>query len=114
MIFEKQTTLSQFLLYQTEDGKSKIEVRLENETVWLSQKMLSELFQVTVPTINEHIKNIFKEGELDENSVIRKYRITASDNKTYMTNFYNLDMIMSVGYRGHNSDSGQPKDFGSR
>ncbi|MDM8549627.1 virulence RhuM family protein [Desulfobacterales bacterium HSG2] len=99
MIFEKQTTSSQFLLYQTEDGKSKIEVRLENETVWLSQKMLSELFQVTVPTINEHIKNIFKEGELDENSVIRKYRITASDNKTYMTNFYNLDMIMSVGYR---------------
>ncbi len=96
---EKQTTSSEIILYQTEDGKSKIEVRLEDEAVWLSQKMLAELFQVTVPTINEHIRNIFKEVELNENSVIRKFRITASDNKNYMTNFYNLDVIMSVGYR---------------
>ncbi|QTA84530.1 virulence RhuM family protein [Desulfonema magnum] len=99
IISEKQATSSEILLYQTEDGKSKIEVRLEEETVWLSQKMLAELFQVTVPTISEHIGNIFKEGELNKNSVIRKFRITASDNKKYMTNFYNLDMIMSVGYR---------------
>ncbi len=99
IISEKQATSSEILLYQTEDGKSKIEVRLEDGTVWLSQKMLAELFQVTVPTINEHIGNIFKEGELNKNSVIRKFRITASDNKNYMTNFYNLDMVMSVGYR---------------
>lgn len=96
---EKQATSSEILLYQTEDGKSKVEVRLENEMVWLSQKMLSELFQVSVSTINEHIKHIFKEGELHEEAVIRNFRITASDNKTYLTNFYNLDMIMAIGYR---------------
>jgi hypothetical protein len=95
----KQVTSSEILLYKTEDGKNRIEVRLENETVWLSQKMLSELFQVTVPTINEHIKNIFNDMELDEKSVIRNFRITASDDKSYQTNFYNLDMIMAIGYR---------------
>jgi len=99
IISEKQVTSSEILLYQTEDGKSRIEVRLENETVWLSQKMLSELFQVTVPTINEHIKNIFKDMELNENSVIRNFRITAADGKSYQTNFYNLDMIIAIGYR---------------
>ncbi len=99
IISEKQVTSSEILLYQTEDGKSRIEVRLENETVWLSQKMLSELFQVTVPTINEHIKNIFKELELNEHSVIRNFRITAADGKSYLTNFYNLDMIIAIGYR---------------
>lgn len=98
-VLEKQATSSEILLYQTEDGKSKVEVRLENEMVWLSQKMLSELFQVSISTINEHIKNIFKEGELHEEAVIRNFRITASDNKTYLTNFYNLDMIMAIGYR---------------
>lgn len=96
---EKQATSSEILVYQSEDGKSKIEVRLENDTVWLSQKMLAELFQVNVSTINEHIKNIFKEGELEEKAVIRKFRITASDHKTYLTNFYNLKMILSIGYR---------------
>jgi len=96
---EKLATSSQILLYQTEDGHSRIEVRLENETVWLSQKLLAELFQVTVPTINEHIKNIFNERELQENSVIRKFRITAADGKSYLTNFYNLDVIIAVGYR---------------
>ena len=86
-VLEKQATSSEILLYQTEDGKSKVEVRLENEMVWLSQKMLSELFQVSISTINEHIKNIFKEGELHEEAVIRNFRITASDNKTYLTNY---------------------------
>jgi len=94
IISEKQVTSSEILLYQTEDGKSRIEVRLENETVWLSQKMLSELFQVTVPTINEHIKNIFKEFELNENSVIRNFRITAADGKSYLTNFYNRNLTV--------------------
>ena len=78
---EKSATSSQIILYQTENGSSRIEVRLENETVWLSQRLMAELFQVTVPTINEHIKNIFNEQELQENSVIRKFRITAADGK---------------------------------
>ena len=79
--------------------KNKLEVRLEKETVWLTQKQMAELFNKGIPTINEHIKNIFKEGELAENSVIRNFRITASDGKTYDTKFYNLDVIISVGYR---------------
>ena len=96
---EKWATSSHILLYKTDDGHSRIEVMLENETVWLSQKLMAELFQVTVPTINEHIKNIFNEQELQENSVIRKFRITAADGKSYLTNFYNLDVIIAVGYR---------------
>jgi hypothetical protein len=76
---EKSATSSHILLYQTEDGNNRIEVMLENETVWLSQKLMAELFQVMVPTINEHIKNIFNEQELQENSVIRKFRITAAE-----------------------------------
>ncbi len=95
----KKEPKSQLIIYKSEDGKTKIDVRFDDETVWLTQKLLAELFQVTVPTINEHIKNVFKEGELEENSVIRKFRITASDGKTYETNFYNLDLIISVGYR---------------
>jgi len=79
--------------------KNKLEVRLEAETVWLTQKQMAELFNKGIPTINEHIKNIFKEGELTENSVIRNFRITASDGKVYDTKFYNLDVIISVGYR---------------
>ncbi|HOK05015.1 MAG TPA: virulence protein RhuM/Fic/DOC family protein [Bacteroidales bacterium] len=86
------------IIYNTADGPA-IEVRLEDETVWLSQKQMAELFDKDVRTINEHIKNIFKEGELDAHSVIRNFRITASDGKNYNTNFYNLDVIISVGYR---------------
>ena len=90
---------SHIILYQTEDGQAKIQVKLEDETVWLTQKQMATLFDKGIPTINEHIKNIFKEGELKENSVIRKFRITASDAKSYKANFYNLDVIISVGYR---------------
>jgi len=89
----------ELILYQTEDGKTRIEVKLKDETVWLSQKLMSELFQKDVRTINEHIKNIFEEGELVPESVIRKFRITAVDGKTYDTAHYNLDAIISVGYR---------------
>lgn len=95
----KKETKNQIILYKTKDGKTEIEVNLENETVWLSQKQMAELFSKDVRTINEHIKNVFKEGELKQNSVIRKFRITASDGKSYETNFYNLDVIISVGYR---------------
>lgn len=90
---------SVFLFYQTEDGKTRIDVRVEGETVWLSQKLMAELFQKDVRTINEHIQNIFEEGELQQDAVIRKFRITASDGKSYETQFYNLDVIISVGYR---------------
>ena len=92
-------TDSSLLLYQTEDGQTKIEVRLQDETVWLSQAQLCELFDKDKRTISEHIQNIFKEGELFEESVIRKFRTTASDGKNYQVNYYNLDVIISVGYR---------------
>jgi len=92
-------TDSSLLLYQTEDGQTKIEVHLQDETVWLSQAQLCELFDKDKRTISEHIQNIFKEGELFEESVIRKFRTTASDGKNYQVNYYNLDVIISVGYR---------------
>jgi hypothetical protein len=91
--------LSSILIYQTEDGKTKIETRLQQETVWLTQAQLCELFQKSKATISEHIKNVFEEGELDMNSVVRNFRTTAADGKSYDTNFYNLDVIISVGYR---------------
>jgi len=90
---------SQIVIYQTENGITKLEVRLENETVWLSQKLMAELFQTTIANINIHLKNIFEEGELNSTSVIKEYLITAADGKNYKTNFYNLDAIISVGYR---------------
>jgi hypothetical protein len=92
-------TNSQILLYQTEDGKAKIEVKLRDETVWLSQAQMAELFQKDRKTIAEHIQNVFKEEELTENSVCRKFQHTAADGKKYNVNFYNLDVIISVGYR---------------
>jgi hypothetical protein len=92
-------TRSELVLYQAEDGRTRIEVRLENETVWLTQKQMADLFQKDVRTINDHILNIFDEGELAPDSVIRKYRITAADGKSYETQHYNLDVIISVGYR---------------
>jgi hypothetical protein len=87
------------LFYQTEDGQTRLQVRLENETVWLTQKAMAELFQKDVRTVNEHIQNIFAEKELQPDSVIRDYRITADDGKTYLTKHYNLDVIISLGYR---------------
>ncbi len=89
----------EFILYQTEDGRTRIQCRFENETVWLTQKLMAELFQKDVRTINEHIQNVFAEGELSPESVIRKFRITAADGKIYETQHYNLDVIISVGYR---------------
>ncbi len=88
-----------FLLYQTEDGQTKIQTRLEDETVWLTQAQLCELFQKSKSTISEHIKNIFNESELMEKAVVRNFRTTASDDKNYNINYYNLDMIISLGYR---------------
>ena len=96
---QNPTPGSEIILYQTEDGRTRLEVKLENETVWLTQKQLAELFQKDVRTINEHIQNILEEGELNENSVIRKFRITAADGKSYDTKHFNLDVIIAVGYR---------------
>lgn len=90
---------SEFVVYQTEDGQTRVEVRLEDETVWMPQKVMAELFQKDVRTISEHIRNIFEEGELQESAVIRKFRITAADGKQYEAQHYNLDVIISVGYR---------------
>jgi hypothetical protein len=90
---------SNILIYQTEDGVTKIQTRLEGETVWLTQAQMCELFQKSKATISEHLKNIFEELELDENSVVRNFRTTANDGKNYDTSFYNLDVIISVGYR---------------
>jgi hypothetical protein len=90
---------TEILLYQTEDGQSRVEVRLENETVWLTQAQMVELFQTTKQNISLHIRNIFQEGELQEVSVVKEYLTTASDGKIYNTYHYNLDVIISVGYR---------------
>lgn len=92
-------TDSQLLLYKTPDGHIKIDVRLEDETVWLTQAHLCDLFQKSKATISEHISNIFIEEELTEGSVVRNFRTTASDGKKYDTRYYNLDVIISVGYR---------------
>ena len=88
-----------FIMYITDDGQVKIEVRLEDENVWLTQKAMAELFNTTRNNITMHIKNIFEENELDENSVSKESLLTALDGKNYKTKFYNLDMIISVGYR---------------
>ncbi len=87
------------ILYQTEDGSTRIEVRLLDETVWLTQKQMSELFDKDRRTITEHIQNVFAEKELQEDSVSRKFRLTAADGKNYQVIHYNLDVIISVGYR---------------
>lgn len=95
----EQPSTGELILYQTEDGETKVEVRLKDDTVWLTQRLMAELFQKDVRTINEHIKHIFTEGELSPGSVIRNFRITATDGKQYDTSHYNLDVIISVGYR---------------
>jgi len=90
---------SRFLLYQTSDGQIRLEVRLENETVWLSQNQMAELFQTSIPNVSMHIRNVFAEGELQPGSVVKEFLTTAADGKNYQTKFYNLDVIISVGYR---------------
>lgn len=96
---EMQQNEGQILLYQTEDGKQRIEVHLQDETVWLSQKLMAELFQTTPQNINMHLKNIFSEGEIVADSVIKESLITASDGKKYRTQLYGLEAIIAVGYR---------------
>jgi hypothetical protein len=94
-----RNSTAEFLIFTTANGQDTIEVKVADETVWLTQKLIAKLFDVHVATINEHLKNIFKTHELEENSVIRKFLITASDGKNYNTNHYNLEVIISLGYR---------------
>ena len=89
----------EILIYQSEDGVTSINVKMQDETVWLTQQQLVELYQSSKANVSEHIKHIFEEGELDEESVVRKFRTTASDGKNYNVLYYNLDMIISLGYR---------------
>ncbi len=98
---------NEIIFYTSPKGNIKVEVLYEQENFWLSQKRIAELFNVDVRTINEHLKNIFKTNELDENSVIRKIRTTAGDGKNYNTNFYNLDAVIAVGYRVNSLEATQ-------
>jgi hypothetical protein len=114
MVFKPENKMSrpqepedkpQVILYLTEDGKTRVEVRFEHENVWLTQKLMAELFNTSVPNINMHLKNIFTVKELIADSVIKEFLITASDGKKYKTKMYSLEAIISVGYRV-NSDRG--------
>lgn len=96
---EHKENKSDFIIYQTEDGQTRLQVKMENETVWLTQDQMAELFDKGRTTITEHIQNVFKENELDEKSVCREFRRTGSDGKEYGVKHYNLDVIISVGYR---------------
>lgn len=90
---------SEILIYQSENGVTKIDVKIVDDTVWLTQAQLCELYQTSKSNVSEHIKHIFGEGELDQSSVVRKSRTTGTDGKTYNAIHYNLDMIISLGYR---------------
>ncbi len=89
----------EIVIYQSEDGLTHIDVRVEKDTIWLTQEQLVNLYHTSKANVSEHIKNIFEEGELDKNSVVRRFRTTASDGKNYNVYHYNLDMIISLGYR---------------
>ena len=99
MKLSKHKTDSEILLYQTEDGQTRLEVQLRAETVWLSLNQLAELFQRDKSVISRHIKNIFEEGELEQDRVVANFATTAADGKTYHVEYFNLDVIISVGYR---------------
>ena len=90
---------SQVKIYQTADGQTQVDVRFEQETVWLNRQQLAQLFDRDIKTIGKHINNVFKEGELQKDSVVAKYATTAQDGKTYQVDHYNLDVVISVGYR---------------
>ncbi|PZX57834.1 hypothetical protein LV85_00015 [Algoriphagus chordae] len=99
--------VNNFLLYTAPSGEVRVQVFLKDESLWLTQKAMSDLFGVNIPAISKHLSNIFEEGELQENSVISILETTASDGKNYKTKFYNLDAIISVGYRVNSSKATQ-------
>ncbi|MDQ1266752.1 MAG: hypothetical protein QG635_1904 [Bacteroidota bacterium] len=91
--------LNNIVIFKSADNQVEIQVTLENETVWLNRQQLSDLFERDIKTIGKHINNIFSDGELEQNSVVAKFATTAADGKTYQVDYYNLDVIISVGYR---------------
>lgn len=99
MIFRRDETRSEILLYQTDDGTTRVEVRMAGETVWLNQTQMADLFRTTKQNVGQHIRNVFAEGELAPESVVKDFFTTAADGKQYRTKHYNLDVIISVGYR---------------
>ncbi|MCD4750797.1 MAG: virulence RhuM family protein [Thermoanaerobaculales bacterium] len=94
-----RNSTAEFLIFTAQSGEESIEVRYEDETIWLTQKLMATLFDVDVRTVSEHLQNIFAANELQRDSVVRKFRNTAADGKSYLVQFYNLDAIISVGYR---------------
>lgn len=96
---EHQDNQEEIVIYQTPDGKAALEVRLQGDTVWLSQAQMAELFKNTKQNISLHSRNIFREGELQESAVVKESLTTAGDGKKYRTRYFNLDVIISVGYR---------------
>ncbi len=109
-----RNSTAEFLIFTAKAGEESIEVKFEDETVWLTQKMLAKLFDVDIRTINEHLQNIFNSNELEKDSVIRKFRTTASDGKLYDIQFYNLDAIISVGYRVNSHRATQFRQWATR
>ena len=104
---QELTLLPNFILYTTPSGDVKLNVTIQDETLWLTQKMMAELFDCSVDNISLHLKNIFIDNELDENSVVEDFSITATDGKKYKTKHYNLDAIIAVGYRVNSSRATQ-------
>ncbi|PFG11567.1 MULTISPECIES: virulence RhuM family protein [unclassified Marinobacter] len=109
-----RNSTAEFLIFTGQSGEQSIEARYEDESIWLTQKLMAELFGVDVRTINEHLRNIFKSNELDERSVIRKFRTTAADGKNYNTQHYSLDAIISVGYRVNSLRATQFRQWATR
>ena len=97
--YDDMNQKSNMIIYTTEDGLTKIETTFDEDTVWLSIDQMAELFQRDKSTISRHIKNVFSEGELQRESVVANFATTAADGKTYQVDYYNLDVIISVGYR---------------
>lgn len=109
-----QDEVTEFLLYTAPGGKVRVEVLLNNETLWLTQKRMAELFGVGVPAISKHLRNIFECGELDESTVISILETTAPDGKNYQTRYYNLDAVISVGYRVNSTKATQFRIWATR
>jgi len=109
-----RNSTAEFLIFTSQTGEDSIEVKIEDETVWLTQKFIAELFQKGRSTITEHLKHIFEDAELDEKEVCRDFRHTANDGKTYTAKYYNLDAIISVGYRVNSKKATQFRQWATR
>ena len=96
---KKDNQKSQIIIYKTDDGKTRVEVRFEHENVWLTQKLMAELFETTKQNVSLHLQNIFKDKELSQDSVVKDFLTTASDGKKYKTKMYSLEVVVAIGYR---------------